>query len=83
MTRDAKIWLVGAAGSLLGFLISQSIGMYQFSKNPRATREIETVHLARELTKEFYSETDGEPLYRDVRTTPTGGRRMATGYFVR
>jgi hypothetical protein len=69
MTRDANIWLVGAAGSLLGFLISQSIGMYQFSKNLRATREIETVHLARELTKEFYSEKDGEPLYRDVRTT--------------
>jgi hypothetical protein len=44
---------------------------------------METVHLARELTKEFYSEKDGEPLYRDVRTTPTGGRRMATGYFVR
>jgi hypothetical protein len=60
-------WVIGAGGSVFGFVVSQWIAMHQFSQNLAATKEIETIHLARELTREFYSEKEGEAIYRQVR----------------
>jgi len=61
-------WLVGVFGGVLGFVLSQAIGMYQFSRNLKTTKEIETIQLARELSSEFYSDNEGDSLYREIRT---------------
>jgi hypothetical protein len=60
-------WLIGALGSSIGFLLSQWLGFQQFSKNLVSTKEIEMIHLARDLIREFYSEKDGDPIYRQIR----------------
>jgi len=60
-------WVIGVVGSVIGFLLSQWVALYQFSKNLKTTKEIEMIHLARDVTRDFYSEKDGDPTYRQIR----------------
>jgi len=68
-SRTIDKWLIGALGSVLGFLLSQWVALYQFSKTLETTKQIEMVHLARELTAEFFTDHDSAPLYERIRTT--------------
>jgi hypothetical protein len=48
----------------IGFLLGQALLLYTFYETQKATRQIESIRLAKELSSEFYGR-DG--LYRDVR----------------
>lgn len=55
------------AGGIAGFLLSQSLAFYTFTQNLAVTKKIEMIHLARELTKEFYGADKENEVYRKVR----------------
>ena len=56
-------WIVGIAGSVLGFILSQLVTFYTVSVTLDTTRKIESLRLATELSRHFYS----DPTFKDVR----------------
>jgi hypothetical protein len=78
-------WLAGGGlillGGFLGFVISQSLAFYTFTKNLETTKKIEMIHLARDLTHDFYPHgTDTNPVFRDVRMAIEKCKKLYKGY---
>lgn len=62
-----NLWAIGALGSVAGFIISQGLSYFQFSRTLTATQRIETIHLARELTTDFYSGQNSSTVFQPIR----------------
>ena len=71
-------WLVGVIGSVIGFLVAQSIAFYTFAKNVEITKKIEMVHLGRDLVDDFYGDNDG--VFKDVRLAIESCRFLYKGF---
>ena len=83
MTNFGKWFLSGSAaiiGGIVGFILSQSLAFYTFSQNLAVTKNIEMIHLARELTKEFYSGDKETEVYRQVRMAIEQCEPLYKGY---
>ena len=61
-------WLVGALGSVAGFVASQLVTLFVFHQTLDTTRQVEMVHLARDLAQEFYVSEENKAVYRPLRT---------------
>lgn len=57
-------WAIGIVGSLIGFIVSQALTYYTFRVNLESTRRIQTINLARELTRDFFN---GDAVFKDLR----------------
>lgn len=64
----------------MGFVISQSLTFYTFTKNLETTKKIEMIHLARDLTHDFYHGTDTNPVFKDVRMAIEKCKKLYKGY---
>jgi len=77
-------WLAGGGlillGGVLGFVISNSLAFYTFNENLETTKKIEMIQLARDLTHDFYDETDTSPVFRDVRSAIDSCKKLYKGY---
>jgi hypothetical protein len=83
MRNFGKWFLSGSAavaGGIVGFILSQSLAFYTFTQNVAVTKKIEMIHLARELTKEFYSEESVTGVYRQLRTAIEQCQPLYKGY---
>lgn len=66
-------WLIGIIGSILGFVISQILSYYTFAVSLESTKKIETIHLARELNRNFYTD---DPAFREIRMGIEGCQKL-------
>jgi hypothetical protein len=64
MQRNAREILndsvIGIVGAVIGFLISQAVNFYSFSKTLSTTKDIQMVNLARQLSSDFEENKDFE-----------------------
>ncbi len=72
-------WVIGVAGSVLGFLIAQAFGFYTFSKNLEVTKDIQMIQLGNELSKSFYRE-DNDKTFFKIRTAIEQCKKLYVGY---
>jgi hypothetical protein len=61
-------WIVGALASVAGFVVSQVVTLFMFYRTLDTTRQVEMVHLARDLAQEFYVSEENKAVYRPIRT---------------
>ena len=71
-------WLVGLIGSILGFLLSQSIAFYTFTTNLETTKKIEMINLGKELVQDFYGKDN--ILFKDIRTSIESCEKLYNGF---
>jgi hypothetical protein len=67
-------------GAVAGFLFSQSLAFYTFSQTLETTKKIEMIHLARELTKEFYGGGPESESYVKIRMAIERCEPLYNGY---
>lgn len=54
-------------GSVVGFLIAQSLSLYQFSVNQKQTNRIEQIHLLRDLASQYRGK-EADPVFENIQT---------------
>lgn len=57
-------WLIGIVGSVLGFILGQTVSYWTFRENLETTKKIERIRLGRELNQNFYH---GDAIFRAIR----------------
>lgn len=71
-------WALGAAASVAAFVIAQGIVILTFAKNLQATKTIEMIKLAKDLSQEFYKED--EATFRNIRMAVEACKPLYTRY---